>query len=33
MGRVGRDWALREASIETMAARYEALYRAEASDP
>jgi len=27
MGRAGRDWALREASIETMAGRYEALYR------
>ena len=27
MGRAGRDWALREASIETMAARYDALYR------
>lgn len=29
MGRAGRDWALREASIDTMAARYEALYRGE----
>lgn len=27
MGRAGRDWALREASIETMAGRYDALYR------
>lgn len=27
MGLAGRDWALREASIETMAARYELLYR------
>lgn len=31
MGRVGRAWALREASIETMAARYETLYRGEAA--
>lgn len=27
MGQAGRDWALREASIEAMAARYDALYR------
>jgi glycosyltransferase involved in cell wall biosynthesis len=27
MGQAGRAWALREASIETMAARYDALYR------
>ncbi|MEQ1512394.1 MAG: GT4 family glycosyltransferase PelF [Lysobacteraceae bacterium] len=27
MGQAGRDWALREASIATMAARYDALYR------
>lgn len=27
MGLAGRDWALREASIETMAARYDLLYR------
>jgi glycosyltransferase involved in cell wall biosynthesis len=27
MGRAGRDWALQEASIESMAARYDALYR------
>ena len=27
MGRAGRDWALREASIGTMAGRYDALYR------
>ena len=27
MGRAGRDWALREASVETMAGRYDALYR------
>ena len=27
MGRAGRDWALREASIETMARRYDVLYR------
>lgn len=27
MGQAGRVWALREASIETMAARYDALYR------
>jgi glycosyltransferase involved in cell wall biosynthesis len=33
MGRAGRDWALREASIDTMAARYESLYRAEAMGP
>lgn len=30
MGRAGRDWALREASIDAMAARYDALYRGEA---
>ncbi len=29
MGRAGRDWAMREASIETMARRYDALYRGE----
>ena len=28
-GAAGRDWALREASIQTMAARYAALYRGE----
>ena len=27
MGQAGRDWALREASIETMAMRYDRLYR------
>ncbi|MFD0725412.1 glycosyltransferase [Lysobacter brunescens] len=27
LGTVGRDWALREASVQAMAARYEALYR------
>lgn len=27
MGQAGRDWALREASVGTMAARYDALYR------
>lgn len=27
MGLAGRDWALREASVETMARRYDALYR------
>lgn len=32
MGRAGRAWALREASIDTMAARYESLYRGEAND-
>lgn len=31
MGRAGRDWALREASIDTMAARYDSLYRGEAA--
>jgi phosphatidylinositol alpha-1,6-mannosyltransferase len=29
-GATGRDWALREASIATMAARYDALYRGQA---
>ena len=29
MGLAGRDWALREASIETMAKRYASLYRDE----
>lgn len=29
MGRAGRDWAMREASVETMARRYDALYRGE----
>jgi glycosyltransferase involved in cell wall biosynthesis len=33
MGRAGRDWALRDASIDTMAARYDALYRGEAAAP
>jgi glycosyltransferase involved in cell wall biosynthesis len=27
MGQAGRDWALREASVETMASRYDTLYR------
>lgn len=27
MGRAGRDWALREASVEAMARRYDVLYR------
>ncbi len=27
MGRAGRDWALREASVEAMSLRYDALYR------
>jgi glycosyltransferase involved in cell wall biosynthesis len=31
MGRAGRDWALREASIDTMAARYDTLYCGEAA--
>ena len=29
MGSAGRAWALREASVETMARRYDALYRGE----
>lgn len=29
MGEAGREWALREASIETMARRYESLYRGD----
>lgn len=32
LGATGRDWALREASIATMAARYESLYRGQAGD-
>ena len=27
LGLAGRDWALREASVQAMAARYDALYR------
>ena len=30
MGRAGRDWALREASIDAMVVRYDTLYRGEA---
>lgn len=31
MGQAGREWALRDASIETMAARYDTLYRGAGS--